>query len=246
MSGTCSASLTARARPRARCSARRQAVEDLAPPIALGAARPARRRSGSCTARRRRPPRPARGTARGRTAACRPRGRRSWTRTGTDNRRGWGDNARMAPPSSRRAVAGEDRADLLRRQHLPARAARARARRDRARARAPAVRAPRCSCSTTARATARRRRHASTRRSTRRSRCAQRRGKALNDSELLRRARGRYALLLNEDSELLPGRDARAVAGARRSARARPAPARGCCARTGARRRRAWRFPDAR
>src|ERR1019366_10282385 len=34
---------------------------------------------------------------------------------------------------------------------------------------------------------------------------SERRGKALNDSELLRRARGRYALLLNEDSELLPG-----------------------------------------
>jgi GT2 family glycosyltransferase len=33
----------------------------------------------------------------------------------------------------------------------------------------------------------------------------ERRGKALNDTELLRRARGRYALLLNEDSELLPG-----------------------------------------
>jgi N-acetylglucosaminyl-diphospho-decaprenol L-rhamnosyltransferase len=33
----------------------------------------------------------------------------------------------------------------------------------------------------------------------------QRRGKALNDSELMRRARGKYALLLNEDSELLPG-----------------------------------------
>jgi N-acetylglucosaminyl-diphospho-decaprenol L-rhamnosyltransferase len=32
-----------------------------------------------------------------------------------------------------------------------------------------------------------------------------RRGKALNDSELLARARGRYALLLNEDSELRPG-----------------------------------------
>src|SRR5438105_2599092 len=30
-------------------------------------------------------------------------------------------------------------------------------------------------------------------------------GKAHNDSELLRRARGRYALLLNEDSELLAG-----------------------------------------
>jgi N-acetylglucosaminyl-diphospho-decaprenol L-rhamnosyltransferase len=33
----------------------------------------------------------------------------------------------------------------------------------------------------------------------------ERRGKAVNDSELLRRASGRYALLLNEDSELLPG-----------------------------------------
>jgi N-acetylglucosaminyl-diphospho-decaprenol L-rhamnosyltransferase len=33
----------------------------------------------------------------------------------------------------------------------------------------------------------------------------ERRGKALNDSELLRRARGRFALLLNEDSELRPG-----------------------------------------
>jgi N-acetylglucosaminyl-diphospho-decaprenol L-rhamnosyltransferase len=32
-----------------------------------------------------------------------------------------------------------------------------------------------------------------------------RRGKACNDSELLRRAGGRYALLLNEDSELRPG-----------------------------------------
>jgi N-acetylglucosaminyl-diphospho-decaprenol L-rhamnosyltransferase len=33
----------------------------------------------------------------------------------------------------------------------------------------------------------------------------ERRGKALNDSELLRRARGRFAMLLNEDSELQPG-----------------------------------------
>ncbi|HEX8714135.1 MAG TPA: glycosyltransferase [Solirubrobacteraceae bacterium] len=33
----------------------------------------------------------------------------------------------------------------------------------------------------------------------------ERRGKGLHDSELLRRARGRYALLLNEDSELRPG-----------------------------------------
>jgi N-acetylglucosaminyl-diphospho-decaprenol L-rhamnosyltransferase len=33
----------------------------------------------------------------------------------------------------------------------------------------------------------------------------ERRGKGLNDSELLRRAKGRYALLLNEDSELITG-----------------------------------------
>jgi hypothetical protein len=33
----------------------------------------------------------------------------------------------------------------------------------------------------------------------------ERRGKARNDSELMERARGSYALLLNEDSELLPG-----------------------------------------
>jgi N-acetylglucosaminyl-diphospho-decaprenol L-rhamnosyltransferase len=33
----------------------------------------------------------------------------------------------------------------------------------------------------------------------------ERRGKGLNDSELLRRAKGRYGLLLNEDSELLAG-----------------------------------------
>ncbi len=36
----------------------------------------------------------------------------------------------------------------------------------------------------------------------------ERRGKALNDSELMERARGRYCLLLNEDSELLPGASA--------------------------------------
>jgi N-acetylglucosaminyl-diphospho-decaprenol L-rhamnosyltransferase len=34
---------------------------------------------------------------------------------------------------------------------------------------------------------------------------SRRRGKAENDTELLRRARGRYGLLLNEDSELRPG-----------------------------------------
>jgi N-acetylglucosaminyl-diphospho-decaprenol L-rhamnosyltransferase len=34
---------------------------------------------------------------------------------------------------------------------------------------------------------------------------SERRGKAANDSDLLRRAQGRYALLLNEDAELRPG-----------------------------------------
>jgi GT2 family glycosyltransferase len=34
---------------------------------------------------------------------------------------------------------------------------------------------------------------------------SERRGKSLNDSALMERARGRYALLLNEDSELQPG-----------------------------------------
>jgi len=70
----------------------------------------------------------------------------------------------------------------------------------------------------------------------------ERRGKALNDSELLRSARGRYALLLNEDSELLPGatlalwqalseRPRAALAGARLL---RPDGAPQACA---------WRFP---
>jgi N-acetylglucosaminyl-diphospho-decaprenol L-rhamnosyltransferase len=70
----------------------------------------------------------------------------------------------------------------------------------------------------------------------------QRRGKAENDSALMQRARGRYCLLLNEDSELLPGatqalhaavdaRDDVAVAGARLL---RPG---------GAQQASAWRFP---
>jgi N-acetylglucosaminyl-diphospho-decaprenol L-rhamnosyltransferase len=70
----------------------------------------------------------------------------------------------------------------------------------------------------------------------------ERRGKAENDSELLRRARGRYALLLNEDSELQPGstlalwealeqRPRTACAGAQLL---RPDGARQACA---------WRFP---
>jgi N-acetylglucosaminyl-diphospho-decaprenol L-rhamnosyltransferase len=70
----------------------------------------------------------------------------------------------------------------------------------------------------------------------------ERRGKALNDSELLRRAAGRYALLLNEDSELRPGatltlwqalqdRTHAACAGARL---VRPDGRRQACA---------WRFP---
>ena len=70
----------------------------------------------------------------------------------------------------------------------------------------------------------------------------QRRGKAENDTALLKRARGRYALLLNEDSELLPGATEALYAALERSPRA---------AAAGARLRRpdgrvqasAWRFP---
>jgi N-acetylglucosaminyl-diphospho-decaprenol L-rhamnosyltransferase len=70
----------------------------------------------------------------------------------------------------------------------------------------------------------------------------ERRGKAPNDTELLRRARGRYALLLNEDSELRPG----ATLALRQALERRP---RAACA--GARLLRpdgraqacAWRFP---
>jgi len=69
-----------------------------------------------------------------------------------------------------------------------------------------------------------------------------RRGKGENDSELLQRARGRYCLLLNEDSELLPGAtatlrdalEADPAAGAAGAALLRP---------DGTRQASAWRFP---
>lgn len=69
-----------------------------------------------------------------------------------------------------------------------------------------------------------------------------RRGKAANDSELLRRARGRFALLLNEDSELLPG--ATAALHAALSARAEAACAGAALLRPDGREQAsAWRFP---
>jgi hypothetical protein len=71
----------------------------------------------------------------------------------------------------------------------------------------------------------------------------QRRGKALNDSELMERSRGRYCLLLNEDSELLTGAAAALYA-------ALEADAGAACAVAALRRpdgrpqASAWRFPD--
>lgn len=70
----------------------------------------------------------------------------------------------------------------------------------------------------------------------------ERRGKALNDSQLLRGARGRYALLLNEDSELRPGAtlalyetlEARPDAACAGAKLLRPCGAEQACA---------WRFP---
>ena len=70
----------------------------------------------------------------------------------------------------------------------------------------------------------------------------ERRGKGLNDSELLRRARGRYALLLNEDSELRPG----AVLALHEALEAHPdAACAGAALRRpdGAPQASAWRFP---
>jgi N-acetylglucosaminyl-diphospho-decaprenol L-rhamnosyltransferase len=69
-----------------------------------------------------------------------------------------------------------------------------------------------------------------------------RRGKGVNDSDLLARARGRYGLLLNEDSELLPGAtvalrealDADPAAGAAAARLLNPA---------GVAQPSAWRFP---
>jgi hypothetical protein len=71
----------------------------------------------------------------------------------------------------------------------------------------------------------------------------ERRGKALNDSELMKRSRGRYCLLLNEDSEPRPG----ATASLHAALEADP---RAACAVAALRRpdgspqASAWRFPD--
>ncbi|MEY2516970.1 MAG: hypothetical protein QOJ89_4328 [bacterium] len=69
-----------------------------------------------------------------------------------------------------------------------------------------------------------------------------RRGKGENDSDLLQRARGRYCLLLNEDSELQPG--ATAALHAALEARADAAAAGARLLRPDGRRQpSAWRFP---
>ena len=125
---------------------------------------------------------------------------------------------RMSRAQYRRAAVAA-RGHLLRRQHEPARAAAARARRDRrARRAARAVRdrVPRARQRVDGRAAPRRR--ARTRRSTEvialdRARAA----RARTTARCCSARAGPYALLLNEDAELLPG----ATAGAARRARAR-------------------------
>jgi len=72
---------------------------------------------------------------------------------------------------------------------------------------------------------------------------ARRRGKALNDSELLRRARGTFALLLNEDSELRPGATEALLDALRERPRAACAGAK-LLAPDGRPRPCAWRFPS--
>jgi GT2 family glycosyltransferase len=71
---------------------------------------------------------------------------------------------------------------------------------------------------------------------------AERRGKGLNDSDLLRHARGRYALLLNEDSELRPGATAALVGALEADPRAALAGAR-LLRPDGTAQPSAWRFP---
>ncbi len=73
----------------------------------------------------------------------------------------------------------------------------------------------------------------------------QRRGKGENDSELLRRARGRYALLLNEDSELLAGATAALHGAMEAEPRAGAAGAR-LLRPDGSVQPSAWRFPTPR
>jgi GT2 family glycosyltransferase len=70
-----------------------------------------------------------------------------------------------------------------------------------------------------------------------------RRGKALNDSELMQRARGRHCLLLNEDSELLPGAAAALYDALEGDARAACAVA-ALRRPDGAPQASAWRFPS--
>jgi GT2 family glycosyltransferase len=69
-----------------------------------------------------------------------------------------------------------------------------------------------------------------------------RRGKAENDSALLQRAAGRYALLLNEDTELQPGATAALHAALERHPQAGAAGAR-LLRPDGAQQASAWRFP---
>jgi N-acetylglucosaminyl-diphospho-decaprenol L-rhamnosyltransferase len=69
-----------------------------------------------------------------------------------------------------------------------------------------------------------------------------RRGKGANDSELLQRAGGRYCLLLNEDSELLPGATAALHAALEASSRAGAAGAR-LLRPDGRQQASAWRLP---
>jgi N-acetylglucosaminyl-diphospho-decaprenol L-rhamnosyltransferase len=72
---------------------------------------------------------------------------------------------------------------------------------------------------------------------------SQRRSKALNDSELMEQARGRYCLLLNEDSELLPGAAAALYGALEGDARAACAVA-ALRRPDGASQASAWRFPS--
>ena len=91
----------------------------------------------------------------------------------------------------------------------------------------------RCWCSTTPPTTARPRRSGRWAATIRLIALERREGKAENDTRLLREARGEYCLLLNEDSELQPGRAAGAARRRSRRTRRRRSPERSCSPPTG-------------
>ena len=232
-----------RGAPRARCCALWAGVRARrhAPPTVLGRRAPAamrsRRRDRAFVAR------PSAAVARvivrlTRRADPAPRSRRAARPSGLVTCLGFAARACSstssdAPPAAYAALAVRDRAEPSA-SSTPASASCCCAAWTRSRASARRCRSrPRCSCSTTRPRTARRRRRARTRPSTRSSRSTGGAARPRTTRRCSSARAGRYALLLNEDSELRPG----ATAALHAALEARPAGRRGGRAAAAPRRR---------